>query len=211
MNRAVAIAVLVVVVSLGCDGSSAIQMTGDAAVDAADAATEPIAACVTLTVGFAGCDAERLAECEREYQSLPSAAQAAIDADGACFRNLGSTGGPTLNMTWPATPGTCAATLTVNEYWMHGACQGYNADVVGLITCGGTPVPCSELSSQTDCQIQQGCTWAAGGAGACAGTAETCDWAGGNYCTTQKGCASMSFSLCGHNGQTTCFFTGTLY
>jgi hypothetical protein len=208
MNRDRRIAILVVAVSLSCDGRSAIQVAGDGAADSGGAPGQPIAACVTLTVAFAGCDAERLAECEREYQSLPGAAQATIDADGVCFRNLGSVA-PPLNTTWPATPATCAPALTLDEYWRHGACQQYNGAALGVITCAGTPVPCSSLSSQVDCQSQQGCSWDAS-SGACTGAAAGCAQYAGSYCATQKGCAATSLSFCGQAGQTPCFFTGTL-
>jgi photosystem II stability/assembly factor-like uncharacterized protein len=137
------------VVYLGTTDGRVFRRSGGSSPPAADASVDGsgahIPACVTLTVAFAGCDAERLAECEREYASLPPSVQATIDADGACFRNLGTIA-PALNDTWPDTPGSCAPPLTVNNYWRHGACQGDNGQVAGAVTgfpfCGqiGQPI-----------------------------------------------------------------------
>jgi photosystem II stability/assembly factor-like uncharacterized protein len=201
------------VVYLGTTDGRVFRRSGGRSPDSVDAAPDGgahVRACVTLTVAFAGCDADRLAECEREYASLPPSAQAAIDADGACFRSLGTIA-PPLNDTWPDTPGSCAPALTVENYWRHGACQGDNGQVAGAVTCGGTPVACSGLSDPAACQSQGGCRGDADG-GACAGQATACaeTLSVGIQCSSQMGCVDTSFPFCGQIGQPICFFTGTL-
>ncbi len=183
-------------------------VAGDAAL-AGDLGSAP---CVTLTVAFAGCDAERLGECQREYAALPASVRSAIDADAACWR--GPVYGAQLNATWPATPGVCKPAFDVWEHWFHGGCQGANGTVASAIAaadpCAGTPAACASLTTDSGCTAQQGCAWTA--AGACSGQPVACAafWQPGTQCGGQIGCGDTAFSFCGRSGQPACFFTGTL-
>ncbi len=187
--------------------------SGDAALATADDAAAGATACVTLTVAFAGCDAERLAECQREYAVLPADLQATVDTDGDCFR-ASTLFAPLLNASWPATPGTCVAALTVWQHWYHGGCEGVNSQVAnGLAAfdpCVGAPAACASLSAEADCTGQQGCSW--NPSAGCSGTPVACAalWQPGMTCASQRGCQDSGFSFCGQPGQPRCFFSGTL-
>jgi len=154
--RVLAFCAPVLAVAVGCGGRPLSLDAGSTPAglpDADPAGGATIAACVTLTVAFAGCDAERLAECEREYRALPAAAQATIDADGACFRDS-QYYGRFLNDTWPATPGTCAAALPVWNNWYHGGCEGDNGAVMDAIAANDSFPFCGQ-SGQPVCFFTQ--------------------------------------------------------
>jgi hypothetical protein len=121
---------------LACGARSELRVPPGAAEAAAgDPAPPGAAACELLTLTFVGCDAERRAECEREYAAVGPATRAAIDRDAACFREQ-AMGGATAP--WPPATAVCTPTavppaLDTWEHWFHGGCQGFNGAVMTAV------------------------------------------------------------------------------
>jgi len=117
----------------------------DAAADDIDAGVSN--ACITLTLTFVGCDAERRAECEREYASVSSAHRELIDRDAACF--------PAIDpASWPTSPSACTPTaipprLHVWTHWFHGGCQGLNGQVMSEVLADPGFPSCTRATSGT--------------------------------------------------------------